>query len=113
MGFFPDRTSTSWPQVRAGGQFCVNVLAEDPREFCRRFAARGDDKFESTSHRLSDRGIPVLDGVVARIESAIAEEFEAGDHVIVLARGQSPAVERRVGPLLSCKGAYARFAPAG
>jgi flavin reductase (DIM6/NTAB) family NADH-FMN oxidoreductase RutF len=112
VAFFPDRASSSWPLVRAGGYFCVNVLADDQIELCRRFASRGGDKFAGTSHRMSDRGIPLLDGVVAHIECAIADEIDAGDHTIVLGRVETLAVERAAGPLLFFKGAYGRFAAA-
>ncbi|MBC2669534.1 flavin reductase family protein [Novosphingobium piscinae] len=109
VAFFPDRSSSSWPLVRAGGYFCVNVLAEDQLELCRRFASRGGDKFAGTSHRLSARGIPLLDDVVAHIECVIADEIEAGDHTIVLGRVEHLVVERAAGPLLFLKGAYGRF----
>jgi flavin reductase (DIM6/NTAB) family NADH-FMN oxidoreductase RutF len=109
VAFFPDRTSSSWPQVRACGRFCVNVLAEDQVELCRQFASRGGNKFEGVSHRISALGMPLLDGVVAHIECTIENEIDAGDHTIVLGRVQSLAVERAVGPLLFFKGAYGRF----
>ena len=112
VAFFPDRGSSSWPLVRAGGYFCVNVLADEQIELCRRFASRGGDKFEGASHRLSQRGLPLLDGVVAHIECAIADEIEAGDHTIVLGRVETLAVERAAGPLLFFKGVYGHFAAA-
>src|ERR1041384_7822851 len=45
VGFFPDRSSSSWPKIRDAGAFCVNILAEDQEDVCRRFAMKGDDKF--------------------------------------------------------------------
>jgi 3-hydroxy-9,10-secoandrosta-1,3,5(10)-triene-9,17-dione monooxygenase reductase component len=110
VAFFPDRTSSSWPLLRAGGHFCVNVLGENQRDLCRRFAARGGDKFDGVSHRISEGGLPVLDGVVAHIECTIEQELDAGDHTIVLGRVRSLGVEHRGGPLLFVKGAYGRFA---
>lgn len=109
VAFFPDRKSSSWPQVRACGHFCVNVLAEDQVELCRQFASRGGDKFEGVSHRISALGMPLLDGVVAHIECTLEDEIDAGDHTIALGRVRSLAVERAIGPLLFCKGAYGRF----
>src|SRR5688572_30816018 len=46
VAFFPDRRSTSWPEIRSCGQFCVNVLGEDQLDLCRRFATRGGEKFQ-------------------------------------------------------------------
>lgn len=113
VAFFPDRKSSSWPQVRACGHFCVNVLGEDQLDLCRQFAMRGGDKFAGVSHRISDRGLPLLDGVVAHIECGLEDEIEAGDHSIVLGRVLSLKTERPVGPLLFFKGAYGRFETVG
>jgi len=41
VGFFCDRGSTSWPLMRTGGGFCVNVLAHDQTALSARFAKRG------------------------------------------------------------------------
>ncbi|OYU34515.1 flavin reductase family protein [Novosphingobium sp. PASSN1] len=110
VAFFPDRSSSSWPRLRGSGYFCVNVLADDQIDLCRRFAARGGDKFEGIPYRLSRRGIPLLGGVVAHIECAIADEIDAGDHTIVLGLVEALAVERAAGPLLFLKGTYGAFA---
>lgn len=37
VGFFPDKGSTSWPRIERAGKFCVNVLASDQEQLCRRF----------------------------------------------------------------------------
>jgi flavin reductase (DIM6/NTAB) family NADH-FMN oxidoreductase RutF len=48
VAFFPDRSSSSWPQIEATGSFCVNILSEDQEVVCRRFASKGDDKFAAS-----------------------------------------------------------------
>lgn len=109
VAFFPDKSSTSWPQVRACGHFCVNVIGADQLSLCMQFAAKGGDKFKGVSHRMSPRGMPVLDDVVAYIECHIQDEIEAGDHTIVLGRVQHLQVESGSEPLLFSKGRYGRF----
>ena len=109
VAFFPDRKSGSWPQVRACGHFCVNVLGEDQLDLCRQFASKGGNKFAGVAYRLSDRGMPLLDNAVAHVECRIESETDAGDHTIVLGRVLSLAAERNVGPLLFTKGTYGRF----
>lgn len=113
VAFFPDRTSTSWPQMRACGHFCVNVLGEDQQDLCRQFASKGGNKFEGISHRFSERGLPILDAVVAYIECAIENETDIGDHTIVIGRVQKLQIERPVRPLLFFKGGYGRFEAMG
>lgn len=109
VGFFPDRRSSSWPKIRSCGHFCVNVLAADQAELCARFASKGDHKFEGISHRLSDRGMPILDNIVASIECQIDDEFDLGDHSIVVGRVVGLSNQRDTLPLLFVRGALGRF----
>lgn len=109
VAFLPDRRSASWPRIRACGQFCVNVLAEDQKDLCDNFASKRPDKFTGVAHRLSDIGMPIIDDVVAWIECEIENEIDAGDHTIVLGRVKNLHVERDVGPLLFHRGAYGAF----
>ena len=41
VAFFPDKSSSSWPKIELAGSFCVNILAEDQEDVCRRFAVEG------------------------------------------------------------------------
>ncbi|MGX6450198.1 flavin reductase family protein, partial [Patulibacter sp. S7RM1-6] len=87
VGFYPTRTSTSWPRVRSAGGFCVNVLAQGQDELVGRFARRGGDKFAGLEVGTAPHtGAPVLDGVVAWIDCALERELELGDHLLVVGR---------------------------
>ena len=109
VAFFPDRKSTTWPLLKESGHFCVNVLAEDQLDLCKQFARSGGDKFTGVSHYHSERGIPILDDIVAHIECVLDKEIETGDHTIVLGRVLSLATVRAANPLLFLKGGYGRF----
>jgi len=111
VGFLPDRSSTSWPKVQAAGHFCVNVLAANQIAVCRAFSSKAEDKFAGISYRLSPRGVPILDGVIAWIDCTLHAVHEAGDHFIVLGDVQALAVEKRHAPLLFFQGGYGQFAP--
>jgi 3-hydroxy-9,10-secoandrosta-1,3,5(10)-triene-9,17-dione monooxygenase reductase component len=111
VGFFPDRSSSSWPLIESAGKFCVNILASDQQDLCRRFAAKGDDKFADLPYRLSANGSPVLEDVVAWIDCTLDTVHEAGDHYIVLGRVQELDIARPEQPLLFFKGGYGGFAP--
>jgi 3-hydroxy-9,10-secoandrosta-1,3,5(10)-triene-9,17-dione monooxygenase reductase component len=112
VGFFPDKSSSSWPQIKAAAKFCVNILADDQKDLCRRFSAKGDDKFAGVTHQLSASGSPVLDDVVAWIDCTLDAVHEAGDHYIVLGRVQELDIIRPEQPLLFFRGGYGSFAPA-
>ena len=111
VGFFPDRRSTSWPRIAATNRFCVNILADDQMALCKRFASRDDDKFRDISHRFSDAGLPILDGVVAWIDCTVNAVHEAGDHFIALGEVQALAAGRDARPLVFWQGGYGHFAP--
>ncbi|WP_242147121.1 flavin reductase family protein [Sphingomonas sp. BAUL-RG-20F-R05-02] len=109
VAFFPDRKSSSWPRIQKVGKFCVNVLAADQQDLCRRFATPGVDKFAGVTHRTSANGSPILDGVVAWIDCDLDVVHEAGDHFIVLGRVVALEVEGPGAPLLFFQGGYGAF----
>ena len=111
VAFFPDKTSTSWPKVERAGTFCVNILGADQESVCRRFAAKGGNKFSGQAHRPAGTGSPILEGCVAWIDCEVAAIQEAGDHFIVLGRVRDLQLERPRLPLLFFQGGYGRFTP--
>lgn len=111
VAFFPDRCSTSWPRIERAGKFCVNVLGSHQQDLCRRFSAKGNDKFAGLDYRLSKRGSPVLDDVVAWIDCTLDATHEAGDHLIVLGRVCDLDIARAEQPLLFFRGKYGNFEP--
>lgn len=110
VAFFPDKGSSSWPLIEAAGTFCVNILAEDQEDVCRRFASKGDDKFAGLGWRPAGSGAPRLDGVLAWIDCDIDSVVEAGDHFCVMGRVRDLEVGHNGAPLLFFRGGYGRFA---
>ena len=111
VAFFPDRGSSTWPRIERAGAFCVNVLAKDQHELCRKFSARGGDKFEGVAWHKSAGGSPILDGAVAWIDCSLYAVHEAGDHFIVLGLVGDLEVHNpnESGPLLFYQGSYGEF----
>lgn len=106
VGFFPDKRSTSWPQIAATGRFCVNVLGAGQLELCKRFAARGADKFADLAHGHSPSGQPLLDDAIAWIDCTVERVEDIGDHYLVV--GAVEALDRRDegNPLVFFRGQY-------
>lgn len=99
-------TSSTWPLIRAGGRFCVNVAADHHAELTRTFSARGVDRFGAGSWRRRPGG-PALSDALAWLDCRIWDECEAGDHVMVIGEVQSMEVRgRSAGPLVFWRGAY-------
>lgn len=110
IGFFPTADSRSFAYLRTARSFCVNVLAADQLELCRRFVTGKDAKFEGVTWRPGPLGAPILDGALSWIECTFQDVIPAGDHLIVLGLVRQLAVERSTLPLLFFQGAYGKFA---
>lgn len=106
VGFFPAKTSSSWPTIRGVGRFCVNVLADDQASLSQTFAARGGDKFASVGWQPGPSGAPVLEGCVVRIDCDLHAEVDAGDHVLVLGRVTGVELTRDAHALVFHRGDY-------
>ena len=106
-----DHKSQSYPAMRERGRFAVNILAADQEAVSRRFASSRLDKFDGVPHRITDLGVPLVDGAVAQLECITVSVHVEGDHTIFVGR-----VERAGAaggdPLLYARGRYERLADA-
>jgi flavin reductase (DIM6/NTAB) family NADH-FMN oxidoreductase RutF len=106
VAFAPSRTSRTWPRLRDAGRFCVNVLADDQSDLSQAFARSGADKYAGVSWAPSPHGSPVLDHVVAWIDSELWAEYDGGDHTIVVARVLDLGADPGRSPLVFHRGSY-------
>lgn len=104
----PARTSSTWPRIREVGRFAINVLAHDHAHLSNGFARSGADKFQGVDWRLSPGGAPVLDGVSAWVDCLLWDEYDGGDHTIVVGRVTALGHDASRGPLLYHRGSYAQ-----
>jgi 3-hydroxy-9,10-secoandrosta-1,3,5(10)-triene-9,17-dione monooxygenase reductase component len=108
--FCAAKDSTTWPRIKAAGNFTVNVLNEHQEDVSRVFATKGADRFSRIGWRESRAGSPVLHDSLAYIDCEIEDEHDAGDHVIVVGRVLELGVLSEDGPLLFFRGGYGRLA---
>lgn len=106
VGFCAAKSSTTWPAIKATERFCVNVLAADQEDLCRRFAVSGRDKFRDVSWTAVPGGAPKLANVLAWIEGEIEAVHDAGDHEICVGRVQRLGARATSQPLLFFRGRY-------
>jgi 3-hydroxy-9,10-secoandrosta-1,3,5(10)-triene-9,17-dione monooxygenase reductase component len=112
VAFFPDRRSSTWHRIRSTGRFCVNVLGENQEAICKQFATPGAEKFKGISHRPSELGLPILEGVVAWIECILDAVHEAGDHYIAIGEVADLAVvDYPMQPLVFHNGGFRQINP--
>ena len=63
-----------------------NVLRDNQAEICWRFARSGvaDGRFDDVIWTHSPGGCPIIQGVGAWIDCTVAQQFELGDHHLVV-----------------------------
>lgn len=106
--FCPARSSSTWPRIRAAGAFCVNVMAGHHAETTRRFALKDAERFAGVSYADRPTG-PGLTDAVAWIECELYDEYEGGDHTIVVARVVDLEAVPDAEPLVFFRGEYGSF----
>ena len=107
VGFCAGGWSSTWPKLREGGKFCVNVLADDQEHVSRVFASSEADKFAGIGWEPSALGSPKLKDALAWIDCTIYEIHPEGDHDLVVGEVHDLAVAREGGPLVFFRGGYA------
>ncbi|GGN33487.1 flavin reductase (DIM6/NTAB) family NADH-FMN oxidoreductase RutF [Actinoplanes campanulatus] len=86
VSFCLARTASAWPAVEAADTVAVHVLGQEQEHVARTFSARGIDRLaEHGDWRPGPDGVPLLDGVLARLVCRVVDRVRAGDHTIVLA----------------------------
>jgi 3-hydroxy-9,10-secoandrosta-1,3,5(10)-triene-9,17-dione monooxygenase reductase component len=107
----PARTSATWPTIREGKQFCVNVMASSHLPMITRFARKNIERFDGVSYIWRPAG-PGLEEALAWIDCKVRDEHEAGDHTIVVADVMAiEASARNDDPLVFFRGHYGSFDP--
>ncbi len=107
VAFSVAKTSTTFPLIRAAANCCVNVLSKGQTDTSRSFGRSGVDKWKGVDWQpSSELGNPVLDGVLSWLDCRIEAEYDAGDHILVVARILDMAAERDDHPLLFFRGGY-------
>ena len=107
----PGRSSSSWPQIRDSGSFCINVLASDQQPICDAFARSGGDKFAGLEWSPAPSGSPLLAGILAYVDCDLVAEHDAGDHTIAVGQVRSLDVLAQGTPLLFFRGGYGTYEP--
>jgi flavin reductase (DIM6/NTAB) family NADH-FMN oxidoreductase RutF len=64
--------------------FAINILAEHQQHLSRRFSSTSENRFLDVEWHKGETEVPLLDRVLAHLECAVAQTFEAGDHTVLL-----------------------------
>lgn len=110
VGFFPDKSSSTWPLIEKAGHFAVNVLGSDQQAVSRSVAAKGEAKFVGVEYVISDHNLPIITNSIAAIECRLYSVTDAGDHWFVLGEVLRLETLREGDPMLFHRGRYGGFA---
>ena len=106
--FSPARTSSTWPLLRTAGRFTVNILPAEHQHLSAQFSRSGADKFSGVGYTPSPLGNPILDQALAWVDCELRDEYDGGDHTIVVGAVRALEARTEAEPLLFYKGSYAR-----
>ncbi len=99
------KSSRNHAAVTTARGFAINVLAEDQKDVSNTFARPVEDRFAAVSWQAGPFGSPVLSGVCAWFDCALAQVVDTGDHSILIGRIEAFDLSERPG-LGYWRGAY-------
>ncbi|WP_328881289.1 flavin reductase family protein [Streptomyces sp. NBC_00299] len=100
------RQSRLRPALQRSGGFVVNFLTRSQAGLAWKFAGRESARLAEVPHHRSTSGLPVLTEALAFLECRLADEYDGGDHAILL--GEVTALgtsTEETDPLVFYKGA--------
>lgn len=103
-----DKSNDMHAAMEEATHFVLNILSSEQEALSRRFASSEApaDRFKGVSYRENERGVAVLEGVIAHIECVKRSAVPGGDHTVFLGVVVGgAATDRR--PLLYYRGGYA------
>ncbi len=104
------KSSATWPELRRAEHLGVTVLAEDQSELCRQLAGPADKRFVGVAVEIADNGAAAIADGIAQYDCTVSQEFEAGDHLIVLLQIRAVAVRSRRQPLIFHRSGFGMLA---
>jgi flavin reductase (DIM6/NTAB) family NADH-FMN oxidoreductase RutF len=109
-----DRAAETLPVLQHSGRFNVNILAADQEQLSRQFATKSSPEshgLQGVDYSLGESGLPLLAGALAWFECRTVQQYDGGDHVIVVGEVEAGGVRDDGEPLLYFRRRYRRLAP--
>lgn len=103
-------TSKTWPDLRRAGRLGVTVLAEHHGAVARQLSGEPEHRFDDILTSASDEGALVIEDGIARFDTEIHREVEAGDHIIVLLEIKAVEHPEAGQPLVFHRSSFGRLA---
>lgn len=106
----PQYGARTYALLRSTERFTVHILGEDQEDLARHFALVGAERSGLGEWRFDNRGYPVLEGALAVVQCRRYQEYDGGDHAIIVGEVEDAWVSSEDrNPLLYCRGSLLRF----
>lgn len=102
------RRSRTLGRVRRSGRFAVNILSQGMRPHALHFAGRPDESLTDLFREY--HGLPVLRDAAALLVADVAQQVEAGDHMLLLGQVRHLSRDPAAAPLLHHAGRFGGLA---
>jgi flavin reductase (DIM6/NTAB) family NADH-FMN oxidoreductase RutF len=104
--FSLSRSLWSLPTFVDAGRYGINVLQREQLAICRRFASRGQDKWDGTELIEAGADCPLIAGALLHLRCERHDVISGGDHIIFIARVLDANVSEEGSPLLFWRGGF-------
>jgi flavin reductase (DIM6/NTAB) family NADH-FMN oxidoreductase RutF len=111
VGFCVQRTSMTWPRLRASARIGISVLGARHGGAARSLATRTGDRFAGLTTETGEGGALFVEGASVWLATAVEEEVGAGDHVIVVLSVRVVWVRDDVDPIVFHRSEFRRLSP--
>lgn len=108
-----NRSSSIYPPLSQGADFCVNILAADQQDIALACAGKlkGEARFTAGSWKENGGGAPYLTDAQASVICRQDGSFVYGTHTVFIGRIEQIHVGETVSPLVYVDGAYTTSTP--
>ena len=87
--------------IKSLGAFGVNVLSQEQQEIGAYFARKPQDRIGSPfTHRISEMGLPIIEGSMAYFGCRVVDAHVHGDHTIYIGSVDEMSLGEKANPLL-------------
>ncbi len=94
-----ERMSSTLPMIQKSKIFAVNFLTDQQSELSRCFATPSRERFEhfcNVSYARAATGAPILDDVLAFVDTRVVAEYPGGDHILFIGQVEAMGTAGKV-----------------
>ncbi|MEV7729596.1 flavin reductase family protein [Streptomyces sp. NPDC087917] len=107
VSFYLGLGASTAPAVHGADRFAVHILGTHNSALAGQFARSGTDRFAGVAWTAYADGLPLLDGVPARLVARVTLRQRVGDHLLVVGEVETGSFQEEATALVHHDGAFA------